>query len=97
MFDAYRYMGMMPDEFLRLTPREFTIIAEAENERKNDEMELASLKTMWQRQAYHAKRLKASDLFDRNKMKRKSYDDIEDKAEKSKQDMEWLNRFRFSD
>lgn len=97
MYDAYRYMGILPEDFLRMTPREFAIIADAENERKSDEMELSSIKTIWNRQAYHAKRLKASDLFDRDKMSGNKEKDIEDLAVKAQQDMEWLNNVKFSD
>lgn len=40
---------------------------QAENERRFDEYELMATQAMWNRAAYHAKRLKKSNLFKRQK------------------------------
>lgn len=40
---------------------------QAENERRFDEYELMATQAMWNRAAYHAKRLKKSNLFKRPK------------------------------
>ena len=48
-----------------MTPRELSILMQAETERRYDEYETMANQAMMIRAAYHAKRLKQRDLFKR--------------------------------
>lgn len=47
-----------------LSPREFHLLMEAENKRRIDDYSRQATFAMWNRAAYHAKKLKQKDLFD---------------------------------
>lgn len=63
--EGWRYLKLKPAEVLSLTPREFTILMRAETESRHDDYERMTTEAMFVRQAYHAKKLKPSDLFKR--------------------------------
>ena len=76
-----------------MTPRELSIMLAAQRERQYDEMELMAIQAMMIRQAYHAKRLKQSDLFRRpvdEETAKSRADEIQERTEKR---MEWLSQF----
>lgn len=78
---------------LSMTPRELSIMLAAQRERQYDEMELMAIRAMMNRQAYHAKRLKQTDLFRRpvdEETAKSRADEIQERTEKR---MEWLSQF----
>src|SRR5690625_4122585 len=78
MFDARRYLGINPNEFKQLTPREFSVLMAAETERTYDKYELMATKPMMMRAAYHKEKLRKKDLCKRpSKVKtEKTADDV---------------------
>jgi len=65
IFDGWRYLGLDSAKVLSLTPREFTIMMAANVERTYDEYEKMAVQALMNRQGYHAKKLKKSQLFKR--------------------------------
>ena len=78
---------------LSMTPRELSIMLAAQRERQYDEMELMAIQAMMIRQAYHAKRLKQSDLFRRPVDEEKARSKADEIQERTKKRMEWLSQF----
>jgi len=62
----------------------------AQGERQADEYERMANEAMMMRQAYHAKRLKASDLFKRRSESETKTADLADMKEKTARTNEWL-------
>lgn len=65
MFDARRYLGINPNEFKQLTPREFSVLMAAETEHIYDKYDLMATEAMMMRAAYHKEKLRKKDLFKR--------------------------------
>ncbi|HET6528952.1 MAG TPA: phage tail assembly chaperone [Balneolaceae bacterium] len=90
---AYRYLDLRPEETMRMTPKEFHLLMDAKQEKVYDEMEMMALEAMMMRAAYHAKKLKQYELFDRQKVEQK-HKDPEDMKEKLHRQQEWLNSLK---
>lgn len=78
---------------MSLSPRELSILLEAQQERHYDEMERMAIQAMMNRHAYHAKRLKQTQLFKRPTEFKESIRTIEDLEREEKETMEWLSQF----
>lgn len=63
----------------------------AQQERQYDEYEHMSLNAMMIRQAYHAEKLKPSDLFKRDSASKNRKSDATDKKESIRKQQEWLD------
>src|SRR5690625_5798061 len=61
MFDARRYLGINPNEFKQLTPREFSVLMAAETERTYVKYELMATEAMMMRAAYHKEKLRSEE------------------------------------
>ncbi len=68
-------------------------MVKADDERRYDEMERMARQALMNRQAYHAKRLKESDLFRRPTEFQKAVRTVEDLEREEKETMEWLSQF----
>ncbi|WP_412677720.1 phage tail assembly chaperone [Bacillus swezeyi] len=91
---GWRFLGKEPDEIRRLTPREFYVLLEAENERKYDRLEEYAISAMMNAKANNSKkRVKLSDLFKRPEQENAATKKVEDLYEKQKQASEWLSQF----
>src|SRR5690625_3534281 len=92
IFDGWRYLGLDSAKVLSLTPREFTIMMAANVERTYDEYEKMAVQALMNRQGYHAKKLKKSQLFKRQSDidTGKTADDVK---ERQKAIIERLERF----
>ncbi len=77
-----------------LTPREHVLLNRAQQERRYDDYELASVIAVMHEAAHRAKRPKASDLFKRP-ADGVTEDKIRKQAEKAKHAEEWLSQFKF--
>lgn len=85
---------------MNLSPREFQNMMTGRNEKYFDELQMYSMFALMMRTAYHynpKKRLKPTDLFDREKMisdeqKKKT---IEQRAKKAEEDMKFLQNLNF--
>ncbi|MCG7345306.1 hypothetical protein MHZ92_14295 [Sporosarcina sp. ACRSL] len=75
---------------LSYTPREFTIMIRAQAGRNEDEYERMAHAAMMNRQAYHAKKLKFSDLFKRPSDKVADKTKLKTLKEKTREANEWL-------
>jgi len=92
--DGYRYLDLKPEEVLHLTHKEFFLMMEQYVEKQYDHMEMMSLQAMFMRVAHHSdkKNLKATDLFDREKLKRMENQPSEEELqEKYKRQQEILD------
>ena len=92
IFDGWRYLGLDSSQILSKTPREFSILMAAHTERIYDEYERLATQAIWNRSAYHAKKLKYTDLFKRPN----GIDDnrtADDVRERQKAIMERLEKF----
>lgn len=84
---------MGPRDVDVITHRELAILMKAETESAFDNYEDMSMAALMNRQAYHAKKLKATDLFKR------PVDDVEaknrqkDKIQQQRHAEEWLAQF----
>lgn len=92
IFDAWRYLRMDSAAFLSKTPREFSILMAAENERRYDEYELMASKAMMMRAAYHKEKLKHRDLYKRPSDKATDRT-VEDVKARQEEVMSRLSRF----
>src|SRR5690625_429931 len=63
--DGWRYLGVDSARVLSLTAREFTIMMAANVERTYDDYEKMAVQALMNRQGYHSKKLKKSQLFKR--------------------------------
>lgn len=84
---------MKPAEVYSLTPRELTILMRAEQERRYDDYERMTTGALMNRQAYHAKSLKPSDLFKRPLDTELAKKKAEELIEKTRHTSEWLSQF----
>lgn len=84
---------MKPAEVYSLTPRELTILMRAETERRYDSYERMSTGALMNRQAYHAKSLKPSDLFKRPTDTELAKKKTEALLEQTRHASEWLSQF----
>ena len=94
--EGWRYLKLKPDEVESLTPRELTILMRAEQESRLDGYERMASHSMMIRQAYHAKKLKYSDLFKRPTDVSKAQKKAEDLLEQNRRASEWLSQFNFA-
>lgn len=67
IFDGWRYLDLEASRVLSYTPREFTIMMQAQIERRYDEYERTAIEAIMYEAAHRAKRPKSSDLFKRPK------------------------------
>ncbi len=93
IFDGRRHLGLTAPQVLSLTPREFAIEMRAHTESVYDEYERMSTEAMMMRAAYHAKKLKQSQLFKRPTNADVAKDKSEDMRERSEEVMKWLAQF----
>ena len=93
IFDGRRYLDLTASEVLSLTPREFTIEMRAQGERRSDEYERMADAALMARQAYHAKRLKRSDLFKRPVDVGEAEAKSEELVDKAEHATEWMSQF----
>lgn len=90
-------MSLKPSEVLSLTPREFTILMKAQQERQYDVYERMATEAMFVRQAYHAKKLKPSELFKRpNGTEREGRMTAKELREYTEQQQTLLSQFTFA-
>lgn len=85
---------MKPADIWELTPREFSLLLQGEQERKYDEYERESHVAIMRESAHRAKRPKASDLFKRPEAGT-SEESLKKKADQAKHAEEWLAQFQF--
>lgn len=98
IYDGWRYLRLDSPAVLSKTPREFSILMSAQVERQYDTYERMANEAMMMRQAYHAKKLKTSQLFKRPVDEEKASKEAEDMHMKAESTMEWLSQFeQFSD
>ena len=76
-----------------ITPRQFSILMSAHVERIYDEMERKANEAMMIRAAYHAKKLRQSDLFRRPAAGAKSEKTAEDVEGRQREIIERLSKF----
>lgn len=86
---------------MELTPREFENMMIGRNEQHLDELQTSSVFALMMRVAYHhdpKKKLKPSDLFDRNKLNGENNQDltIEEKMQKAQEHMQFLQTLNFN-
>jgi len=84
-------------QILSKTPREFSILMSAQIERTYDEYERFAAQAMMNRQAYHAKKLKQSQLFKRPAGEvgtDKTVEDVRDRQESIMNRLEQFEEFR---
>lgn len=62
---GWQYLGMAPEEVMKLTPREFTLLLNAQRERTYDELESEAVIAVMHRVATNKERLKMSDVYER--------------------------------
>ncbi|PEN21903.1 hypothetical protein CN630_32050, partial [Bacillus wiedmannii] len=65
--DGFRYLGLLPNEVMNLTPREFQNMMTGRNEQYLDELQTYSIFALMMRSVYHSnpkKIMKPKDLFD---------------------------------
>ncbi|MBO0602697.1 hypothetical protein I2483_13600 [Sporosarcina sp. E16_3] len=91
--DGWRYLALKPQEVESLTPREFTILMRAQQERQFDEYERMAFASIMQESATRAKRPKASDLFKRPVDVDAAEKKVEDLLKKSRNASEWMEQF----
>lgn len=84
-------MRLTPDQIESYTPREFTILMRSQQERQYDEYEHMTLNAMMIRQAYHAEKLKPSDLFKRDSASKNRKSDATDKKADMRKQQDWLD------
>ena len=77
-----------------MTPREFTLLLKAQQERQYDEYEREAHIAIMHEAAHRATRPKASDLFKRP-ADGVTEENLRKQAEKSKHAEEWLSQFEF--
>jgi len=83
---------MKAAEVLSCTPREFTIMLQAQNERQYDEFERMAQAAIMRERAHRAKSPKASDLFKRPSANdRTNRVELSDMKEKTQQANAWLS------
>lgn len=88
--EGWRFLRLTPDQVESYTPREFTILMRAEQESIADGYEKMAYQAMMTRSAYHAKKLKHSDLYNRDSTANPKRDFEEVKADMRKQ-QDWLD------
>lgn len=93
IFDARRYLGMSSAETLSLTPRELAIEMRAYTEYVYDEYERMASQAMMTRAAYHAKKLKPSQLFKRPVDGSSVKNRAEHVRKRTEETMKWLAQF----
>lgn len=89
--DGWRFLELKPDEVYALTPREFSVLLNAQQERRYDELEREAHVSIMRESAHRSKRPKASDIFRRPKPGEEKR--LEKKAEQAKEAAEWLAQF----
>lgn len=91
IFDGWHHLGIDSEIILSKTPREFSIMMSANVERVYDEYELRAVEAMMTRSAYHAKKLKQSDLFKRPTDEEEAKKKAEESHDKKKVVMDWMS------
>ena len=94
IYDGYRYLGLDSSQVLSKTPREFLIMMDAYVERTYDELDRLATQAMMMRQAYHAKKLKHTDLFKRPSSDVSTQVTAEDIRKKQEDTLKWLAQFK---
>jgi len=79
---------------MRMTPKEFAILMSANVERIYDEYERMTMFAMMNRQAYHAKKLKPSDMFKRPNDDKNTNRTAEDVKERQNNIMKKLSKYK---
>lgn len=93
VFDGRRYLNVGTHYILSLTPRELMIETAANVERLYDESERMAMSAMMTRQAYHAKKLKHSDLFKRPVADEVANKKAKESHKRTEEITEWLSQF----
>ena len=93
IFDGRRYLGLSAPQTLSLTPRELAIEMRAYTESFYDSYEKKAQQAMMVRAAYHAKKLKATDLFRRPVDEAAAKSRAEEMRERSDYAMRWISQF----
>lgn len=92
-YDAWRYLKIGPRDVDFMTHRELYVLLRAQNEATYDEYEHMAYGAMMNRQAYHAKSLKFSDLFKRPLDVTEAKNRQRKLLEQQKHAEEWLAQF----
>ncbi|WFP01572.1 phage tail assembly chaperone [Bacillus subtilis] len=92
--DAWRYLSLKPDEVYALTPREYYLLIQAQQDKKFDQYDdLASLAMMIGKVRSAKKSIKQSDLFKRPKTADDEANIPQEVIAKQQQASEWLSQF----
>lgn len=81
---------MPADKVLSYTPREFTIMSQANVERQYDEYERMAIEAIMREGAHRAKKPKASDLFKRPKDSEVEREQLTDMKAETERLNDWL-------
>ncbi len=90
IFDGWRYLGLDASRILSYTPREFTIMMQAQIERHYDAYERTAIEAIMRESAHRAKKPKASDLFKRPKDSKVEREQLTDMKEETARLNDWL-------
>jgi len=96
IFDGWRFLGADAPTVLSYTPREFTIMLRAQQERQFDAYEREATYAIWYEKAHRDKRPKPSDLFSRKKAKTQEKVNLAELKEHFREKQALLDRIRFT-
>lgn len=61
--DAFRYLGILPDQFYSLTPREYANLLKGREGQLHDQLHTMAIQALMHRKAMNKKHLKFTDLI----------------------------------
>lgn len=95
--EGWRFLSLTPDKIESLTPREFTILMRAQNEKNSDDLEAKAYLALMIESAHRTKRPKLSDLYKRPTDADKAKKKAEDLLKQNRHASEWLSQFNFGE